>query len=192
MISASQNVFRMMAIHKRSKAHLLLPLVWPLSLMKNTGMSFPHFLYQPLYIISDWSEPGTMFKRLTVDVLLLSGTSFGQFSFLVSEDGNLVVFVTWPDPLENLNHSHQNGFCQTVLIISTCIIQNWLDLSILKSCTSHSTSSVQPTSRNSLQFQNQTHDLKKYSQLRGDSSAKVVYVERRAPRSRRAVWCYAG
>lgn len=59
--------------------------------------------FQPLLILSDWVEPGTTTKRLTVAVLLPSGVTSGMFSVRIADDGNSSeITVTWPDSLVDL------------------------------------------------------------------------------------------
>lgn len=81
--------------------------------------------YHPLYITSNWVEPRTMTKVLTVFVLLPLGVFSGQFSIQVSEDGNKpFLVVTWPDLLIDLKHIHRKWLRQSVLTKSRCIIQD--------------------------------------------------------------------
>lgn len=144
--------------------------------VKNVAGSF-----QPLHLISEWVEPGTTTRRLTVAILLPSGVAIGQFSTRVSDDGNtLFLVIMWPDPLVNLKHLHRKWL--------TAKGPDKIELyhpklvgfeHFLKSCRSRSTDSVESTARISLPFQVQTHISQKYNLGWNDSSARVVYVELR-------------
>lgn len=64
--------------------------------------------FQPLFLFSDWVQPGTTTRRLTVAILLPSGITTGKLFVQVQEDENHLQFtVRWPKPLLNLKHLHR-------------------------------------------------------------------------------------
>ena len=73
-----------------------------------------HRLFRPLYLLSEWSEPGTTTKRITVAIVLPSGIETGNFSIRIVEDGKcLLLVVQWPDPLMDLRMMHKKWLSQT-------------------------------------------------------------------------------
>lgn len=57
--------------------------------------------FTPLYVISEWTEPGTTKRCLTVAIMLPSGIPSG-FTVLVNESRyNLLFTVVWLDHLLN-------------------------------------------------------------------------------------------
>ena len=64
--------------------------------------------FKPLYLISEWNEPRTTNRRISVAILLPSGISCGDFSISVHEGGHaLNLRVCWPTALFDMGTLHK-------------------------------------------------------------------------------------
>lgn len=137
--------------------------------------------FTPVHFMSDWVEPGTTIRKLTVAILLRSGIQPDMFSVRVSEESCfLELTVAWTDPLANLRHLHWRWLTSKGSDRIKLYHTNLIGFKqILKRCRSGSADSVESTVKTSLQFQVQTHISQNYNLGWSDTSAGVVYVELR-------------
>lgn len=64
--------------------------------------------FAPLYLISQWQEPGTTTARLTVAIILPSVIGADDFKLRVIEDGDILeLTVDWPRPLVGISFMHK-------------------------------------------------------------------------------------
>lgn len=128
---------------------------------ENSGL----YNVQPLHMISEWIEPGTTTKRLTVAILLPSGVLSGQFAVRVADDGcALEISITWPNPMVELKMLHRKWLqadgSDRIEVYHPKLIGFER---FLKSYRTRSTDKIESTARINLPYQVQTHISEKFN-----------------------------
>lgn len=137
--------------------------------------------FEPLHLLSEWVEPGTTTRRLTVAILLPSGVYPGHFSVRVADGGCILnVTVTWPSPLVDLTHLHRKWLQSKGPERMEMYHPKMIGFEkFLKSCRSRNVDSVESMAKITLPFKVQTHISEKYHLGWNDNTARIVYVELR-------------
>jgi len=64
--------------------------------------------FKPLYLVSEWEEPGTIVMRIPVAFLLPSAVGTGMFSMRVRDGGGyLELTIIWPKVLVDIELMHR-------------------------------------------------------------------------------------
>lgn len=130
--------------------------------------------FKPIYFLSNWFEQVTTTKCFTFIILLPSGIPAGQFSVRQSEDEfALLLTVTWPEPLINLEKLHRKWFTPNSLDrIEMYHLKMAGFEQFSKLCRTRNTASVESTAKIPLPIQ--VHISGKYNLEWTDSNAGVV------------------
>lgn len=139
--------------------------------------------FRPMFLMSEWQEPRTMTKCLSIAIVLPSGVEAGGFCARVVESGEFVeLVVRWPAPLVDpeLLHrkwiaSNQGGDHIEAYHPKIVGFQN-----ALKSLRKQASDNVESTVRIPLPFAVQTHIDAKYNLAWRDSTVRIVYLELKA------------
>lgn len=139
-------------------------------------------LFCPLYLVSEWAEPGTTNKRLTVAINLPSGVGPGHFSVRVAEGGrHLELTVEWPEPMVNLENLHKKWLNST----SDDRIEKYHPKYIgfeaaLKRFRARDSDIIESTAQIALPFTVQTHVDARFNLGWKENTTRVVYVDLKA------------
>lgn len=138
--------------------------------------------FRPVYIISEWEEPHTLVKRITIAVTLTCGVPLTSFAARVVEDGKVLqLTITWPEALLNPQRlcrkwlqskgsDSMTPYHPEILGFQRC----------LKSLRSGWKDSIQSTSRIVLPFiVEKLIDLQKAISFGDGTNEKVVYIRLR-------------
>lgn len=141
----------------------------------------PAVVFQPLHALSEWTEPGTTTKCVTVAVVLPSGIEPGKFSVRVMEGGTeLHVTVVWPNPLADVHTMHRKWLHSDGPDKLEVYHPRFVGFdNFLKSLRARSTDNIESTAKIPMPFPVQTHIYGKYNMGWRESSTRMVYVELR-------------
>lgn len=138
--------------------------------------------FRPLYLISEWNEPATMTRRISVAILLPSGVGSGDFTLRVVDGGEfLELTVCWPPTLIDLEIMHKKWLRPDAPGGFQTYHPKLIGFeSALKAMRSHSSEIIESTARIRLPFPVQTHIDGKFNLAWRDNSSKMVYVDLKA------------
>lgn len=140
--------------------------------------------FRPLTLVSEWIEPKTMTKRLTVCINLPSGVESSDFSVRILEGGeSLQLSLTWPQPLLNVDTLHRkwSSLRKNDPEYMSAYHPEMLGFeSALKGLREKSTDAVQSVTRISLPFPVETHIVSQNALAWRDNSMRAVYIRLRA------------
>ena len=139
--------------------------------------------FSPLHLISEWTEAGTMTRRITVAMLLPSGVEQGMFSVSVVDGGRFVeMVVQWPNALVRMDVLHRKW-------LSTRLIGHRLEMyhpkivgfeRALKGFRRQASDNVESTCRIPLPFTVETHIAEQTNLAEKNSSVRIVYNDLKA------------
>lgn len=140
--------------------------------------------WQPLSLISEWIEPKTMTKRVTVCINLPSGVSSDGFAVRVLEGGEfLELAVVWPQPFADVDLLHRKW---TTLRTEDSEFMSEFHPEMLgfeqtlKTLRERSTDIVKTITKISLPFPVETHMVSQFALAWRDDTTRAIYVRLRA------------
>lgn len=136
----------------------------------------------PIHMISNWVEPNTTRKCVSVAILLPSGVGPGNFSVRVIEGGReLEVCIRWPEAFSDLEVLHKKWIrsqeSDHIEVYHPKLIGFENCLKQLREKSSHS---IESHARIALPIVVDTHIYGKYNLGWKDNSSRVVYVDLKA------------
>lgn len=149
----------------------------PLTVERSTN-----HVFQPLSLISVWTEPGSTTRCVSVAVLLPSGIDAGHFAVRVAEGGRqLDVNVQWPSALSNLEQLHRKWLTAEGSDKMEMYHPKYLGFeNALKAHRERCVDTVESSARITLPFAVQTHVYGKYNLGWRENTARMVYIDLKA------------
>lgn len=134
---------------------------------------------KPLYLLSQWVEPGTMTKRLSVAIVLPSDIGQGHFSVRVVDGGEyLELTVIWPTSLIDISVMHRKWLAPGASGGFAVYHPKFLGFEVApKELRERSSDSIEPVARVPLPFLVQSHIPGKYNLAWRDSAVKMLYID---------------
>lgn len=140
-------------------------------------------VFTPLSLQSQWVEPGSTTRMVTVAMVLPTGVGKGQFDVKVLDGGREVELkVMLPEPLSNLRMLHRK-WVETAKDGSKMQMYHPKVLGFeasLKQFRKHSNEKIEATARIALPFPVQNHIAKRDNLGWLDNDCKVVYIDLKA------------
>ncbi|MEM6687231.1 MAG: hypothetical protein AAF617_15725 [Bacteroidota bacterium] len=138
--------------------------------------------FVPLYLISQWQEPVTTTKRVTVAIILPSGVGVGAFKVRVIEEGDVLeLTVNWPKPLVDIEFMHRKWMSQDEGKLVTSVSPKLLGFEkTLRQMRNNRSETVSSVARIGLPITVQSHIESKYNIAWKDDHSRMVYVDLKA------------
>ena len=139
--------------------------------------------FNPIYLLSQWTEPSTTTRRLSVASLLPSGVSPGKFRVRVMPGGRVLeLVVEWPAPLTDLRLLHKKWIAPLTADdrIETYHPKFLGFEAALKSHPENLKDKVESPANIALQISVQTHIEQRINLGWFDQTARVIYIDLKA------------
>lgn len=140
--------------------------------------NYDYNTFIPLYLMSEWQEPRTTLKCLTIAIILPSGVGPGHFKLQVVEEGEcLEVTVDWPSPLTDIPMMHKKWFGNGLSDVHPKILGFESALKMLRT---NRIDAVRSTARIGLPFTVQPNLNGQHNLAWRDNSTRMVYLDLKA------------
>lgn len=136
-------------------------------------------LFSPLHLISEWTEPGTTRRCISLAIVLPSGVGTGQFSTRVVEGGReLHVTVRLPRPLLDLAFLHKKWLKEGAKERMEKYHPKFLGFeNALKNFRARASEDVESTASIPLPFAVETHIDSTHNLGWVDDNTRILYVD---------------